>query len=217
MFHERLPMNNSISLTTTINTAAPTTKKLRHLKNSELDLRIKSLAQQERELLTQVLQVIKEIDNRRLYLELSYSSLFAYLTESVGYSAASAQRRIDAARLLNEIPALSEKIENGEIHLTQASMIQKAAREIKRTRQMIVSTEDKLDLLSSLSGKNQRETEIQVAQYFDMPLILKSIERAQADDSVRLEITLSKSQYEKLKQAQALLSHAVPSNHLAGL
>ncbi len=210
-------MNNLLPLSTTISTVTPMAKELRYLKNSELDSRIKSLAQQERELLTQVLQVIKEIDNRRLYLELSYSSLFAYLTESVGYSAASAQRRIDAARLLNEIPALSEKIENGEIHLTQASMIQKAAREIKRTRQMIVSTEDKLDLLSSLSGKNQRETEIQVAQYFDMPLILKSIERAQADDSVRLEITLSKSQYEKLKQAQALLSHAVPSNHLAGL
>ncbi len=140
MFHERLPMNNSLSLTKTITTAAaaPTTQELRNLKNSELDLRIKSLARQERELLTQVLHVIKEIDNRRLYLELSYSSLFAYLTESVGYSAASAQRRIDASRLLNEIPALSEKIENGEIHLTQASMIQKAAREIKRTRQMIV-------------------------------------------------------------------------------
>ena len=208
-------MNNSLTLTTKITTITSTAKELRNLKNSELDLRIKSLARQERELLTQVLHVIKEIDNRRLYLELSYSSLFAYLTESVGYSAASAQRRIDASRLLNEIPALSEKIENGEIHLTQASMIQKAAREIKRTRQMIVSTEDKLDLLSSLSGKNQRETEIQVAQYFDMPIIQKSIERSQADDSVRLEITLSKSQYEKLKQAQALLSHAVPSNHLA--
>ncbi len=208
-------MNNSLTLTTTITTAEQTTKELRYLKNSELDSCIKSLAQQERELLTQVLHVIKEIDNRRLYLELSYSSLFAYLTESVGYSAASAQRRIDAARLLNEIPALSEKIENGEIHLTQASMIQKAAREIKRTRQMVVSTKDKLDLLSSLSGKNQRETEIQVAQYFDMPIIQKSIERAQSDDSVRLEITLSKSQYEKLKQAQALLSHTVPSNHLA--
>lgn len=206
---------NDLSLTTTITKETPTTKELRQLKNSELDLRIKSLAQQERELLTQVLQVIKEIDNRRLYLELSYSSLFAYLTESVGYSAASAQRRIDAARLLNEIPDLSEKIEKGEIHLTQASMIQKAAREIKRTRQIIVSTEDKLNLLSSLSGKNQKETEKQVAQYFDMPIIQKSIERAQADGSVRLEITLSKSQYEKLKQAQALVSHAVPSNQIA--
>ena len=65
-------------------TAAQTTKELRYLKNSELDSRIKSLAQQERELLTQVLQVIKEIDNRRLYLELSYSSLFAYLLSPLG-------------------------------------------------------------------------------------------------------------------------------------
>ncbi len=198
-------MNNSSNLMS---------KELRALKNSDLDLRIKSLARQERELLTQVLHVIKEIDNRRLYLELGFSSLFAYLTESVGYSASSAQRRIDAARLLSEIPSLSEKIERGEIHLTQACMIQKAAREIKRTRQIRVSCEDKLELLTSLSGKNQRDTEKQVAQYFDMPILQKSIEKTQADDSVRLEITLSKSQYEKLKQAQALISHAVPSNQI---
>ncbi len=189
-------------------------KELRTLKNSELDLRIKSLAQQERELLTQVLHVIKEINNRRLYLELGFSSLFAYLTESVGYSASSAQRRIDAARLLSEIPSLSEKIERGEIHLTQASMIQKAAREIKRTRQIRVSSEDKLELLASLSGKNHRDTDKQVAQYFDMPIIQKYFEKTQSDDSVRLEITLSKNQYEKLKQAQALVSHAVPSNQI---
>ncbi len=187
---------------------------LRKLKNSELDSRIKSLARQERELLTQILHVIKEIDNRRLYLEMGYSSLFAYLSESVGYSPTSAQRRIDAARLLNEIPSLSGKIESGEIHLTQACMIQKAAREIKRTRQINVSTDDKIDLLSSLSGKNQRDTEKQVAQYFDMPVMQKTIEKTQADDSVRLEITLTKSQYDKLKQAQALVSHAVPINQI---
>ncbi len=206
-------MNNSSKLTAT-DLPLLKTKELRNLKNSELDSHIKSLARQERELLTQVLHVIKEIDNRRLYLEMSYSSLFAYLTEAVGYSAASAQRRIDAARLLNEIPSLSAKIESGEIHLTQASMIQKAAREIKRTRQIKVSTDDKLELLTSLSGKNQRDTEKQVAQFFDMPVIQKSVEKTQADDSVRLEITLTKSQYEKLKQAQALVSHALPSNQI---
>ncbi len=187
---------------------------LRTLKNSELDSRIKSLARQERELLTHVLHVIKEIDNRKLYLEMSYSSLFAYLTEAVGYSASSAQRRIDAARLLNEIPSLSDKIESGEIHLAQTSRIQKAAREIIRNRQIKVTSEDKLELLESLAGKNQRDTEKQVAQFFDMPIIQKSIEKTQADDSVRLEITLSKIQYDKLKQAQALVSHALPGNQI---
>ena len=61
-------MNNSLTLTTKITTITSTAKELRNLKNSELDLRIKSLARQERELLTQVLHVIKEIDNRRLYV-----------------------------------------------------------------------------------------------------------------------------------------------------
>lgn len=190
-------------------------KRFRIMKNSDLDLQIKSLAQQERELLTEVLHAIKEVDTRKLFLELGYSSLFTYLTESIGYSASSAQRRIDAARLLNEIPTLSEKIESGEIHLSQASIIQKAAREIKRTRQISVSSADKLELLSALSGMNQQDTEKQVAQFFDMPVMQKSIEKVQSDDSVRLEITLSKVQYEKLKQAQALVSHSVPSNQVA--
>jgi hypothetical protein len=59
-------MNNLASLTSTITKEISTTKELRHLKNSELDLHIKSLAQHERELLTQVLQVIKEIDKKEV-------------------------------------------------------------------------------------------------------------------------------------------------------
>ncbi len=87
------------------------------LKNNELDAKIKSLAQKERELLNEVLIHISEADRRRLYLDLAYPSLFSYLTEACGYSAASAQRRIDAARLIPSAPMILDKIKTGEISL----------------------------------------------------------------------------------------------------
>lgn len=106
---------------------------LKKLNESELDQRIKTLSQKERELLHEILLTIKEIDSRKTYLELGFGSLFDYLVQGVGYSEGSAQRRIDAARLLREIPEIADQIQSGELKLNQISMIQKAAREIYKT------------------------------------------------------------------------------------
>ena len=58
----------------------------------------------------------REIDSRRLYLEIGYASLWAYCTGALKYSEASAQRRIEAMRALREIPVLAEKIEGTALH-----------------------------------------------------------------------------------------------------
>lgn len=188
---------------------------LKYIKNSELDLRMKSLARQERELLSAVLETIREIDNRKLFAEFGYPNLFLYLTDGIGYSAASAQRRIDGARLLNELPEVGNKIESGEIKLTQVSVLQKAVREMKRSRGIKIASSEKLELLETLSGKTHQETEKQVARFFDLPVVTTPREKVQADESVRLELTLTKEQAEKLKLAQALISHAIPTNDVA--
>lgn len=52
---------------------------LKMLTKNELDGRIKSLAQAERELLHDVVETIKEIDSRRLYLDFGFPSLHEYL------------------------------------------------------------------------------------------------------------------------------------------
>ena len=83
---------------------------LKSLSQQELDVRMKTLASQERALLHEVLLTIQEIDQRKSYLERGFAHLFLYLVEGVGYSAGSAQRRIDGARLLKELPLLGEKL-----------------------------------------------------------------------------------------------------------
>src|SRR6476469_4288027 len=102
---------------------------LQKLSNEELDLNLKSLVLKEREILSSILEHICEIDRRKFYLKMAYSSLFDYLTKHLGYSAGSAQRRIDAARLLREVPELCEKLESGTLNLSQVSLVQKAIRQ----------------------------------------------------------------------------------------
>lgn len=52
-----------------------------------------------------------------------YPSLFEFLVKEIGYSPSSAQRRIDGARLLNQVSEISaklvEKIETGSLKLSQ--------------------------------------------------------------------------------------------------
>ncbi|WP_413570103.1 HNH endonuclease [Bdellovibrio sp. HCB117] len=182
--------------------------------NNELDSRIKTLASNERKLLKSILFTISEIDGRRSYLELGYPSLFDYLTKEVGYSGGSAQRRIDAARILREIPETAEKIESGEIKLNQISMLQRAAREVAKERNVEVSAHDKKELLSQIANRGHEETQKEIASYFDLPVIEAPVSKVQADESVRLEFTLTKEQYEKLKQAQALLAHSSSSSDI---
>ena len=188
---------------------------LKALNQSQLDQRIKTLAQKERDLLHEVLLTIKEIDSRRTFLELGFGSLFDYLVQGVGYSEGSAQRRIDAARLLKEIPEIAEKIQSGQIKLNQISLVQKAAREVFKTKAVKVSAQDKIELLDKLDSKNHHESQKEVASFFDLPVLEQPKQKVQSDESVRVEFTLSKEAFEKLKLAQELLSHSVPTQDLA--
>ncbi|WP_413560322.1 HNH endonuclease [Bdellovibrio sp. HCB209] len=188
---------------------------LKALNKVELDQRLKSLAQKERDLLHEILLTIKEIDCRRTYLELGFGSLFDYMVQGIGYSEGSAQRRIDAARLLREIPEIASKIQSGEIKLNQISLVQKASREIFKSQSKKVTPAEKFQILESICDKNHAQSQQQVAEFFDLPVLQNSQVRTQADESVRIELTLSKEAHARIRKAQELLSHAIPNHELS--
>jgi hypothetical protein len=171
---------------------------LQRLSNEELALNLKNLISKEREILSLILEHILEIDRRKFYLKMAYSSLFDYLTKHLGYSAGSAQRRIDAARLMKEIPELSQKLENGSLNLSQVSLVQKAIRQKK-------AIVNKREILESLENKSFFESQSIVSKAFDLEIKEETKITNQKDESVRLEVTLTKSQWEKLQQMKSLL------------
>ncbi len=185
------------------------------LQNHELDQKIKALAKEERELLREVIEHIREADMRRLYLGFAHPSLFEYLVKGCGYSAGSAQRRIDAARLLAAEPALAGKIESGDINLSQVSLLQKAIRQKDKSRKSknhVVTNEEKRDLIAKICNKSSCETQKIIAQDLNIKIMESPKETHQKDESVRLEVTLTKEQWQKLEKARALASNATQSN-----
>jgi HNH endonuclease. len=188
---------------------------LKLLSTKQLDGRIKSLAQAERELLHDVVLTIKEIDSRKMYFEFGFPSLFEYLVEEVKYVGGSAQRRIDAARLMKDVPEVGEKIRTGEITLGQITLVQKAVRKVSRKKSVKVSAQQKSELINNITNMTEAQSEQHVCAFLDLPVVRSSKKTKQADGSTRHEFTLTPEVEAKLQQAQALLSHAVPTQDVA--
>jgi HNH endonuclease len=109
------PLNNSTKSSEQI------TKNLRNMSDHELICLMDKLAKEERELLTVVLRHLREIEFRRLFSDLGFTSLFDYAVRRLGYSHDQAARRIAAMRLIKSMPEVEEKIASGALNLTNAA------------------------------------------------------------------------------------------------
>lgn len=182
---------------------------LSKISNIELEGRLKDLVMKERKLLHVILEHIKEVDTRKLFLERAYPSMFEYLVKELGYSGSAAMRRLEAARLLKEIPAVSEKIQEGSLNLSQICELSKVIKEKERTTGEKVSGLQKTELVSMIAGKTTLETQKELSLALDVPVKEYETHRMQKNESIRVELTFSKEQYEKILQCKDLAAHLV--------
>ena len=82
------------------------------------------LARHEQALQLSVLDHLREIEARRLYLRLGYSSLFDYTVRELHYTEASAWRRIKAMRLCRETSGVRAWLQDGSLNLSNAALLQ---------------------------------------------------------------------------------------------
>ncbi len=205
---------------------------LQKLSNEELDRNLQGLVRKERQTLGEILLHIHEVHRRKLYLKMSYGSLFDYLTKHLKYSAGSAQRRIDACRLSQEVPDLLATLESGELTLAQVSLVQRSFREKQKNISVdsfhlektdshpgktdqgkpdpVAQARMKNKLIQEIKQKSFAESEMIVAKSLDLQPKAGIKLNHQADESVRLEITLTKTQWQKLSQMRDLISHSLP-------
>ena len=85
---------------------------LKHLSDKSILSHTLLLVQKEREILSEILWHLKEIDRRKLYSDLRCSSLFDYCVKVLKYSEGQAQRRLSSARLMTELPEIEKKIKD---------------------------------------------------------------------------------------------------------
>lgn len=190
---------------------------MRKMTNNEIITQFEQLVRSERKLTAQIVEYIKEIDSRRIFLELGFNSTFAYLTDGMGYTAAEAQRRIDSARLLRELPNLGQEIQAGALNLTQLSIVAQAVRAKEKQAGVRIDTATKFEICADLKNQNTQATQQKVAELLDIPIESHERKKVQQDGSVRLDLTLSEEQMAKLARAREVLSSTLQEATMAEL
>ena len=110
----------------------PETTTVAALSDQRLLQRIKELSAVEQHLKVVVIDHLRELERRRLYLSLGFSSLFEYAVRELGYSDAAAWRRIKAMRLCVEVKGARGRIQDGTLTLNAAAELQHAFERQKR-------------------------------------------------------------------------------------
>ena len=180
--------------------------KLSHLTDKILLIETKNLVISEREATSRVLHHLKEIDRRKLYSEQKYSSLFDYCVRDLGYSEASAQRRIVAARLLGEIPEIDKKIESGLLTLSNISQMNQFFKES--------STSVKRGILKKIEGLSKRECEKKLFQLSGKEGIQRETQKRVSQDKVQVAIVLSDETMKELDKLKSLLGKDLSMDEL---
>ncbi|WP_413581679.1 HNH endonuclease [Bdellovibrio sp. HCB288] len=183
---------------------------LTSISNSELLNRVERLARGERKITHLILWHLVEVESRRLYLDLGFTSLFKYMTGHLQYSEDAAYRRLQASRLLKKVPQIEKSIESGELNLSQLNQVQKCISKAMAGG-AVVSAEQAESVLEQIQNKNSFETQKVLAVEFNQPILEREILKPQRNDSFRMEITFSEEQMADLKQVRDLLSHILPN------
>ena len=165
---------------------------VKNLSDSDLVMSLKKLVDKERKLLYVILEHIREVNARQLHLARGFKSLKEYMIEEFGYSGSAADRRISAALLLEQVPTVASRVQDGSLNLTQIVNLSVAIKDKERIDGVKLSPQNKLDLVESVAGLNGRDTQYEIAHTLNLPI--KQFERSQvqADESYRVELTLTK-------------------------
>lgn len=129
------------------------------------------LVGEERRITLEILQHLREIEVRRLFVDLGFESMYKYCIQHLKYSEGEAQRRLSSARLLRELPEIESQIQSGDLNLTNLSAVQSFVRAEKMADKPL-TREKKLELLAAIENKSTRQVKTELIQKSHQPALL---------------------------------------------
>jgi hypothetical protein len=188
---------------------------LKDISASEILLKTKQTALEERRLGIELLRYLQEIERRKLFAP-KFSSLHEYVVRELGYSDGAAHRRISAMRLMRDIPEVEQKLSHGTLTLSSASQVQNFLITEKRSSGNVYSPLQKQELISSVENKSTRETEaLLAARSPRTAALIRERPRSIDGQNVQVTVILSARLQAKLRQLKNLMAHQHPNPSLS--
>src|SRR5712671_4953197 len=170
---------------------------------------------------------LAEIEERSLHLEMASSSMFAFCVSELGFSEDQAYSRIAVAHAGKRFPAVIASLCSGKVHLTGLRLLGPHLTE-----------QNHCEVLAHAAGRSKRQIEELVAKLSPQPPVPTTIRKLPqppqtslavaappssprrdarpnvsplSEETFKVQFTASRIFRDKLRQAQALLRHRVPS------
>jgi len=173
---------------------------------------------------------LAEIEERQLHLEMACPTMFAFCVTKLGFSEDATYNRLGVARAARELPEILDALRSGDVHLSGLRVLVPH-----------LDADNHRDILARARGKSKREIEELAAALAPKPpvpdvmrklpktaqLALETapeaagrVEQPRAivplsEDTFKVQFTASRILRDKLRQAQDLLRHRLPSGGLA--
>ena len=133
--------------------SVPGSRTLKSISNRQLLSSIRKLSETERRTVLSILVHLVEIDRRKLYLPMGYSSLYEFCTGYLGYSESTAVRRIKVARCLRDFPESYRLLASGQIAMSNVVKISG-----------VITASNARGLLSEIEGRSARQVDLIVSR-----------------------------------------------------
>ena len=187
----------------------------KNLSDPELLRQTQNLVQKERALLSEILHHLKEVERRKLYSDLGYGSLFEYCLRELKYSEGQAGRRIQAMKLLRDLPLseqqeVEKKIESGALNLSHICQAQSFFTQVSKVAEgPKLDQKAKLQVLSELENKSARQSQAllleKTAKISGSQLLPQEKERVLSEEHSELRLVISRELRQKLERVRCLL------------
>src|SRR5437588_13110877 len=146
------------------------------LSSEDLRSATRELVRRSRVLDANLLVHLGEIDERKVYLDWSFPSMFAFCVGELGFSEDVACNRIDLARAAPRMPVILEVLRSGKVHLAGLRLLAPH-----------LTAENQERVLAEATGKSTRQIEALVARLAPQPpgptIVRKLPSRASAPHS----------------------------------
>jgi GLTT repeat (6 copies) len=154
--------------------------RLKSLADDELLAGLSNIVRRRNRITAEFLEYLAELDERRLFLDLGYSSLFEYCVVALGLCESTAGRHIAAARVGRDHPEVFALVASGELHASALSLMRKHA-----------SCETAAELFEMCRRKTARQVEALLAARFPRPDVPDSMRRLPVRSMATLDVESS--------------------------
>src|SRR3954466_9860884 len=139
---------------------------LKSLADDELLAGLSRIVGRRNQITAEFLAYLAELDQRQLFLELGYPSLFDYCVKALGLCESTAGRHIAAARVCRSYPQALDRVARGDLHASALSLMKKH-----------LTADNAGQLFEHCMRKSTRQVEVLLAARFPKPDVADSIRR----------------------------------------